>query len=317
MNLTSILWRLVTVTAVLALLGLGAAMPAASQSPLQCVMNGFVVDPQQKGVSDATVRLALENGQTFVVASNVAGFYSLEFPLPTAPLHGILYAQRFQDSSLLMTGAIDFRNCRQERNIFVNSSRAVPPGPEVPPGPGFPPAYPGPSDAPPDVLSDVLVYVDPRSLGLGAVIPGRQVRLPLCISNLGRTSQPISVDQVTWKAGFRSDQIQISALLPTTSPFEIVNSAIDNNGSNNQGSITYSGSSNTAVILPRWPDCIPLATLDINIDPALQAGDTAWVMSTNGTTARRPPTLGPVPRMTTYLEVMNPRVFLPFIARGR
>jgi hypothetical protein len=298
------------------LLGLTAVLPAASQSPTRCTLGGFVVDPQGLGVPGASVRLALENGDVYFSASNSIGYYTVEFPLPSATTYGLLYVQLHNGQRVLqMIGGTAFRSCRQERNVFVNGNRDVTPGPPVPSGPGVPPPYPGPGAPPPDSLSEVVIYLDPRALPLGGLAPGDQVRLPICVSNVGARGQPIQIDQVNWGAAFLPDQLHLSTPSPILRDFErVLKLEIDYSA----GRITYSAASSDPVTLPRWPECTVMAMVDVTARETLQPGDIAWLMSLSGTSARLADQSSPgvATRMTTYVDIVpRLRIYLPIVPR--
>lgn len=315
-------------TIMVGLLGLlvmaGAIGVGAWSQQISCRVEGFVVDPQGRGVPNAEVWLNLEGREPIPNASNQLGYFLFR-PVDVASetVRGSIYA-RLGGGTPQMVGRVDFRRCRLERNVFVNANPdpAYTPGLPVPtPGPGIPPPYPAPATPPPPALVDAVIMVDPGPLTQGGVTPGSTVTLPLCVARREGSQQEIQIDQVAYVGAFNPSEIQVSPPEKDTTRFDIFRESTSDNRVGTvpySGRVTYSAWSNQPVDLPVLPNCVRIASITLTASRSLTPGSKTVLVSMDGTKMRLASSSeGLVTRGATYLDILPmPHVYLPIIMRN-
>lgn len=342
--MTSSLWRRWLAGGVLALLGglaLFAAGAGAQHTPA-CTVSGYVLDPQGRGVPQATVTLKLSGrASASQVVSDLDGSYALEVQPPalTAQDAGYLYTE-LPLSGEVLVGAVHFKNCRIRRDIFTNTpaDAAYTPGPTPPAPPPVPPAYPAPG-APSAALAKSLAFFDLTALPRGGVSPGEHFSLPVCLAAFDAPLPQVS--KLTFIAEFDPARLRVKGFRP------IVGAPFSNNPiratieremvqGRERGRIWYEVPASGLVELPQAPSaCLRVVDVDMEaIAAGVQPGDSLGLSTVRGRTTNPvqdvDPSLRiggfeqPLARTTTYVDILTAaeqnetlkKSYLPLLARN-
>ncbi|MFN8482147.1 MAG: hypothetical protein U0768_03675 [Anaerolineae bacterium] len=319
------------VAAVIALVGVYA------QGTGSCSMEGYVLDPQGRGVPLADVILKVSGRDGDIrVQSDFFGHYQIELPLLIVQQTGYMYA-RLASGDVIMIGAINFKRCRDRRDVFTNqpSGAGYTPGPTPAVPPPIPPAYPAP-DAPLPSLANALAFFDLTALSRGGVSPGESFSLPICIAAF--TNSVPQVSKLTFIAEFDPAKVRIRRItrLPsdpfTGQPQVSYGISPEPIGGRIRGRIYYVVDSTSLVELPALPRCTRLAAVEMEaITETNQPGDTLGFSTVKAalpdsfnpvnTSMRIGGIEGPIARTTTYVDVLTPeesrdilrRAYLPLL----
>ncbi len=284
-------------------------------------MEGYVLDPQGRGVPLADVVLQISGRDGDIrVQTDFFGHYSIQLPALILQETGYMYA-RLSNNDVTLIGAINFKRCRDRRDIFTGnpSGPGYQPGPTPPVPPPFPPAYPAP-DAPLPSLANALAFFDLTALSRGGVSPGQGFSLPICIAAF--TNSVPQVSKVTFIAEYDPSKVRVTRItrLPsdpfTGQPQVGYGISPEPIGGRLRGRIYYVVDSSSLVELPALPRCIRLASVEMEaIEATNKPGDTLGFSTVKAalpdafnpvnTSMRIGGVEGPIARTTTYVDVLT------------
>ncbi len=304
------------IAAVIALVG------ASAQGTAGCSMEGYVLDPQGRGVPLADIVLKISGRDGDIrVQSDFFGHYQIQLPALIVQETGYMYA-RLSSNDVIMVGAINFKRCRDRRDIFTGnpSGAGYTPGPTPPVPLPVPPAYPAP-DAPLPSLANALAFFDLTALSRGGVSPGESFSLPICIAAF--TNSVPQVSKVTFIAEYDPTKVRVTRItrLPsdpfTGQPQVSYGISPEPVGGRVRGRIYYVVDSASLVELPALPRCTRLASVEMEaLANTNQPGDTLGFSTVQAalpgginpvnTSMRIGGVEGPIARTTTYVDVLTP-----------